>query len=262
MYKILIVWALSQEVNVIKHEIKKIGLKNIKTSFLTTWIGNYNLILNLTRFLEKNRDFNFVINIGVCWYKDDNKDLLQIARVFNLSNNKELIIPNLFDFGQLSSIACSEKIIYDSDSLDWEIYVDMESYGFEKALDSFALPRIILKVPIDKIWDETKNFDFDKASLLLQNNINYKLLFEKIESYLENKLLSQKNAHENPIFEKYKNYFWFTFSENEIFKKLYYRYSALINDDFNVYFENNKELGKKDFLKKMNSYLDWFLVKE
>jgi nucleoside phosphorylase len=32
-----------------------------------------------------------------------------------------------------------------------EKFVDMESYGFEMVCDSFSLPRIILKVPVDKI---------------------------------------------------------------------------------------------------------------
>ncbi len=56
MKKILIVWALSREINIVKEEIKKLELINIKTSFLTTWMGNYNMIINLTRFLE-NHDF-------------------------------------------------------------------------------------------------------------------------------------------------------------------------------------------------------------
>jgi hypothetical protein len=36
MYKILIVSAYSQELNIVKKEIKKLALKNLKTSFLTT----------------------------------------------------------------------------------------------------------------------------------------------------------------------------------------------------------------------------------
>jgi hypothetical protein len=261
MYKILVVWALSQEINIIKEQIKKLYFKNIKTSFLTTWIGNYNMILNLTRFLEKNPCFDFVINIWVCWYVDYTKDLLQIARIFNISNNKELIIPNLFNFWQLSSITCSEKIVYDSLNLDWENYVDMESYWFEKVCDSFVLPRIILKVPVDKIWLETKNFDFNKASILLKNNIDYKLLIDKIESYLDNTFTFQRNVVEKEKFEKYKIYFGFTFSENEIFKRLYYRYIALVNDDFNIYFDDNKELLKKNFLKELEKFLENFLVR-
>lgn len=261
MYKILIVWALSQEINVIKDEIKKLGLRNIKTSFLTTWIWNYNMILNLTRFLEKNKDFDFVMNIWVCGYINEKKDLLQIARIFNLSNKKELIIPHLVNYWELSSISTSEKVVYDKVDLDWEIYVDMESYWFEKVCDSFSLPRIILKIPIDRVWEETIKFDFNKAKDWLEKNIDYKLLFEKIISYLENTFTFQKIVHENLVFEKYKNNFWFTFSENEIFKRLYYRYLAFVNGDFEKYFDENKELEKREFLGVLEKYLGWFLIK-
>lgn len=271
MYKILIVWALSQEINVVKEQIKELWLINFKTSFLTTWIGNYNMILNLTRFLEKNDDFDFVINIWVCWHKENEKykekiinnkwEVIQVWRVFNLANQKELIIPNLIDFWKLSSIACSEKIIYNEDDLEWENYVDMESYGFEKVCDSFSLARIILKIPIDKVWIETKSFDFEKANNLLKNNIEYKLLFEKVYNYLENTFSKQRKIKEKNIIEKYKNNFWFTFSENEIFKRFYYRYLALVNNDFEDYFEENKNLKKTIFLKNLEEYLEKFLIK-
>lgn len=261
MYKILITWALSQELNIVKEEIKKLKLRNIKTNFLTTWIWNYNMVLNLTKFLDNNNDFDFILNIWVCGYKSIKRDLIQIWRIFNLSNSKELIIPNLIDFWYLSSIASSEKNIYDSDYLEWEEYVDMESYWFEKVCDSFSLPRIVLKVPVDKIWEETKKFDFEKANDLLHNNIDYKLLLKKIINYLEKTFSMQRVVNEKCFFENYKNIFWFTFSENEIFKRLYYRYIALVNNDFDKYYKKNNKLSKKDFLKKLDEDLKEFLVK-
>jgi hypothetical protein len=232
----------------------------LKTSFLTTWKGNYNTILNLTRFLEQNSDFDFVINIWVCWRKkslvsfsiEDN--YIQVARIFNLANNKELIVPHLIDFWELVSIACSEKIVYEEDDLLWENFVDMESYGFEKVWDSFSLSRIIIKVPVDKVWLETKNFDFQKAEILLKN-LNYKELFKKIISYLWNNVDFHKKIVEKEIFNEYKKYFWFTFSENEIFKKYYYKYLALIWNDFQNFFENNKNLNKKEFIKCLEKKL-------
>ena len=289
MYKILIVWALSQELNVVKEHVKNLAIRNVKTSYLSTWVGNYNMILNLTRFLEQNSDFDFVVNVWVCWYvkltqiktplnsslpakdwtriRGDEDQLfnrwnlvIQIARILNLSNNKELIIPKLFDFWELSSIASSEVVVYDENDLNWESYVDMESYGFEKVCDSFSLPRIILKVPVDKVGDETRNFDFQKAKTMLES-IDYKIFFEKIFNYLENTFSSHRNINEKEVFEKYKDYFWFTFSETEIFKRFYYRYLALVNDDFDIFFIDNKELSKKDFLKKLDEYLEWFLIK-
>ena len=261
MYKILIVSALSQEMNPIKEQIKKLELKNFKISFLTTWIWNYNMILNLTSFLEQNKDFDFIINIWVCWYSNKKIDFFQVWRSFNLSNNKELIIPHLIDFWNLESIACSESVIYNWEKLEWEDYIDMESYWFEKVCDSFRLPRMILKVPVDKVWEETKNFDFKKSTKFLKENIDYKKLLEKIENYLENTFSSQRKVKEKDIIENYKEYFGFTFSENEIFKRFYYRYNALVKEKFDIYFEENKNSNKKEFLNGLRDYLDWFLVK-
>jgi len=251
--KILIVCALSAELNNIKEIVKNLGLRDIKLSFFTTWMGNYNTILNLTRFLENN-SFDFIINIWVCGYKTEKIEAFQVARIYNLANLKEVIVPNLIDFLSLQSIACSDKIIFDSLLIWDENFVDMESYGFEIVCDSFKIPRIILKIPVDKIWEETKNFDFEKASTFLKQNIDYKLLFEKISIYLE-------NGEEKIDFEKYFKDFNFTFSEKEIFKKLYFRYKSLVWNDFEKYFEENNKVNKKLFLKWLEEFLDDFLVK-
>jgi len=57
----------------------------------------------------------------------------------------------LIDFLSLESIACSEKIVTDNAILKEENFVDMESYGFEMVCDSFKIPRVLLKIPVDKI---------------------------------------------------------------------------------------------------------------
>ena len=259
MKKILIVWALSQELNSIKKEIKKLTLKNIKLSFLTTWIWNYNMILNLTKFLENEDNFDFIINIWVCWYTDIKEGFIQIWRVFNLANNSESIIPNIIDYWNLVSIVSSEQIIYNAELLWWEKFVDMESYWFEKVCDSFKIPRMILKVPIDKIWNETKNFDFKKAEKFLQENIDYENLFNKISKYLE------KNKSENKDLSKYNNYFSFSFTQKVIFEKLFNKYETLTWLDFEKYFyeyiRNLEELQNtkqeaKEFLWNLDKYLE------
>lgn len=253
MKNILVVCALSAELNEIKQILKDAKFRDIKISFFTVWMGNYNTILNLTRFLENN-SFDFVVNIWICWYKDKKIDAFQVARIYNLSNSKEVIVPNLIDFLNLESIACSEKIVTDNNILKEEKFVDMESYGFEMVCDSFNIPRILLKIPVDKVWDETKNFDFEKAKDYLSNNIDYKTMLEKISLYLE-------KQQEKIDFEKYFDIFNFTFSEKEIFKKLYYRYKSLIWSDFDTYFEENKLLNKKLFLKWLEEFLELYLIK-
>ena len=92
---------------------------------------------------------------------------------------------------------------------------------------------------------------------------NWWELFEKITKYLENTFFSGKWKYKQhiDIFKVYNEHFSFTFSELEIFKRLYYRYMALINKDFNDFYKDHKDLDKKKFLKKLEKYLDKFLVK-
>ena len=236
--KILLVTALSQELNSIKSEIKKLKIPNLKVSYSSTWMGNYNMILNLTRFLEQNWDFDY-------------KDFFQVIRIFNFSNKKELIVPHLINFWDFESIFCSEKVVFDSEILWEEQFVDMESFGFELVCDSFSLSRAIFKVPVDKIWTETKNFDFSLASSYLREKIDYKKLFEEILKYLE-------KIPEKQDFDKYFSEINFTFSQKEIFKKLFFKYKALVSDNFESYFEENKSLQKEKFLKNLENFLDKF----
>lgn len=247
MYNILIVSALSLESKFIKNEIKNLDLKNIKTSFLVSWVWNYHTILNLTKYLKEN-NFDLILNIWVCGYKNFNKDFIQIWRIKNSSDDREIIIPNIIDFWDLESIFCSEKVIYDSYELWEENFVDMEAYGFELVCNNFEVPRIILKIPVDKIWIETKNFDIKKAKIYLSKNINYKLLFEKIEKYLNS--LDSNNIWieiKNKILSHYK----FSFSENFILEKLVNKFIILELWDIDIFFEKNKNLNKKDFLRKL-----------
>lgn len=253
MKNILIVTALSQELKVAKSKIRDLSFKNIKISFLSVWKGNYNTILNLTRYLEWNWSIDFIINLWVCWYSDYKKDLIQVWRIYNLSNKKELIIPIFFEFSDLESIASSEEEIYKTIDLD-ENFVDMESYWFELVCDSFLLPRIILKVPVDKIWEETINFDYKYAISLLENNIDYEKLLEKIYDYLS-------SLEKEEDLSKYFVYYKFSFSEREIFKKLYNKYVSLLWNDFDIFFEKNNQMWKKEFLNYLKIYLEDFIVK-
>ena len=159
------------------------------------------MIFNLTKFLDEKSQksdffwYDFIINIWVCWFKKNwelkienwkiKDDFIQIWRIFNLTTKKEILVPIFFEFWPIKSIACSENIVYEKNVLWEENYVDMESFAVEFVADKFKIPRIILKVPVDEVWDETKNFDFEKALKLLEGNIDYKLLIEKIREYLK-----------------------------------------------------------------------------
>lgn len=243
MYKILITAALAQELKTIKSNITK-EKNHIKIDYLSTWVWNYNTILFLTKHLKEN-NYDFVINIWICWYIKDNKPF-QVARIINLNNNKELISPIGFKFLKLDSIACSESIIYNEVDLNWEKYVDMESFWFEMVCDNFKVPRIILKVPYDKIWSkETIDFKKDKALEKLEQ-INFEKLLKEILNFLK------KYKKEEIDLSKYEIYYKLSFAEKLIFEKLYYRYTSLTWKDFEKYFEKNKDFTKKEFMNKLS----------
>ncbi len=253
MPKVLITAATPPELKTVKSEIKKLRFNKLDFDFLTTWIWNYETIFSLTKYLENNTP-DFIINIWVCWYKEKKEDLIQISRIYNLSLKKEILPPIFFTFSIPKSIASSEKIVYKWTKLWDENFVDMESYAIELISQKYQIPRIILKVPIDKIWEETKNFDYKKALELLQKNINYKELVEKIQKYLsENK--------QNSSIENYSSKFPFTFSEKIIFQKLYFKYKSLTQKNFKTFYEKNKDLNKKQFLTKLEKHLENFIIK-
>lgn len=249
MYKILFVSALQKELNVVKQEIHQLSLQNIKTSFFCSGMGNYKTILSLWEYLREKEKFDFIVNIWVCWYRDTKQSMIQVARIYNLANKKETIPPVVFEFAHLSSIACSELPIFDSDVLEWEWYVDMESYGFELVCDQMKLPRILLKVPVDRVWEETRNFDIKKAEELLKNSIDYEKLLSKISHYLSTKKTEVD-------YEKYFSQMEFSFAEKEIFKKLYHRFIALEAGNFDAYFSEYKGVTKKAFLSELINYLE------
>ncbi len=261
MKKILFVSALSAELKIIKQEIKKLNIskKNLEISFFECGMGNYKTILNLTRFLEKN-NFDFIVNIWVCGYVEKYEKLIQIWRIKNLANLKELIVPHFFEFSTIESIISSEKIIYDISSIPLgEIergffFVDMESYWFELVCNSFNISRIILKVPVDKIWEETKKFDFEKAKKFLRENIDYKNLVEKIENFLNKRNnLNLLNEKQEEIKQKVLNNYKWTFSEKIILEKEINRFIVLELGNLQIFFEENRNLNKKEFLNKLKN---------
>lgn len=249
MYKILFVSALAAELKVIKQEIKQYQNKNISIDFFEHGMGNYNTILKLTQKLCENK-YDFVVNIWVCGYTNIEKpDLIQVARSQNLANKKEILYPIVLEFAPLYSIACSEVAVIDPKWIWENNFVDMESYGFEKVCESFQVARISLKVPVDNIGEETKNFDVEKAKKYLSEHIDYQDLIQKIQDYLE-KLPKKYNP------EQYFEFYNFTFSEKIIFEKWYYKFISLFTwEDFENFFQENKHLEKKKFLETLKNKL-------
>ena len=143
----------------------------MKIDFFSSGIGNYNTILELTKKLSEKK-YDFVINIWVCGYTNIEKpNLIQVARSQNLANKKEILYPIVLEFAPLYSITCSEVAVFVPELLWENNFVDMESYGFEKVCESFQVARISLKIPVDNIGEETKNFDIVRYVQILSQII-------------------------------------------------------------------------------------------
>ena len=186
--KILIVCATPWELKTVKSQIKSLNLKTkLQIDYLCTGMGNYAMIFALTKYLTQHaQEEFFLVNIWVCGYYTSSipPKFLQIWRIKNLATSKELLPPLPFLFGEVASIYSSERPITSWD-FNWEGFVEMESWGFELVADQFRFPRLLLKVPCDKVGEETLNFDRTLALSKLAQGINYQDLIQKILSRAE-----------------------------------------------------------------------------
>lgn len=254
MYKILFVSALTAELKVVKNEVKKCSHKSLKVDFFEHGMWNYNTILKLTQKLAEDK-YDFIINIWVCGHNLENpKKVIQVARSYNIANNKEILYPIMLQSADLESIACSETPVYEYTLLWDNSYVDMESYWFEKVSESFQVARISLKVPVDKVGEETKSFDIVKAKKLLEENINYQEILDKIIWYLDSLPIKHN-------LEKYLEHYNFTFSEKIIFEKWYFKFISLfIWEKFDDFFNKYSHESKKKFLELLKQKLDTYTI--
>lgn len=247
---VLFVCALPIELKAIKEVVKNLNLIDFKIDFLISWVWSYNTIYSIKDYLTKNQKPDFVINIWVCWTinKKVFNDFFQVYRIKNSSNNREILTPIYIKFLPLKSILSSEKIITNKIEMLEENFVDMESFWIDFICTKEKIPFVIIKKVFDEVWEKSKDVNVEEIKSDLEN-FNYKDLILQIWKWLEkNKKII--NLNEN-VLKFYKDYFRFTFSELEKFKKSYNKLIAY-NNDFKDFFEENKLLNKKEFLKKLD----------
>lgn len=149
---------------------------NLDIHYLCTGIGNYKTIFTLTQFLTQHQasDF-FLLNIGVCGYMSQSTPppCIQIGRTKNLHTQKELLPPLALQYAPIASIYCSEVPVVERPYPEKEGFVDMESWAVEVVAEQFKIPRLLLKVPIDKVGKATIDFDKNFAIAQLAKNIDY-----------------------------------------------------------------------------------------
>ena len=180
--KILVCAATWWEMKIIKNNIKNLNLIWLSVSFLTTGIWNYETIFSLTNYLltHKEETPDLILNIWVCGYVWEKLELVQIARIINASTGKESIVPVPQIIAPVNTCLCSETPVYEK-NLDEENYiVDMESWAIDYVGQKFQIPRILIKIPVDQVWEETLAFDRDQALEILEKNIDWKKFLESI----------------------------------------------------------------------------------
>lgn len=211
MKNILIVCATGKEANVVKSMVKPLCIKDLNIQFFVCGMGMYETIFSLTKYLscspspslnppafghplytkgDQERAIDFVVNIGVCGYTDKKEKVIQVGRIVNAVTGKEMLVPIFVQFAPIKSIWCSDKPTLNpsliKEGLD---YVDMESWAVEYVCDKFKIPRMILKVPVDKVGDPQPPLRgllyFKEAERLLKENVEYRKLINSIDDHLK-----------------------------------------------------------------------------
>lgn len=209
-------------------------------------IGNIKTSIQLTHALAL-KSYDIVINIWVCGYKTEKESCIQIVRTLYTPTNKEALVPQFIEYAPIRTIVCSETPVYNPNELPQYNYVDMESYAVENVCEYLRIPRLILKVPVDKIGAETRNFDTQKAQQQLRENIDMELLMKKISSYLS----SLPKKYDSSL---YQEHFRWTETERHILEYEIQKFVTLSDEDFHTFFQKHAGENKKDFLKKLKDY--------
>ncbi len=178
--KVLVCAATWGEMKTIKTNIKNLNLIWLSVSFLTTGIWNYETIFWLTNYILTNKEEkpDIILNIWVCGYVWEKKDVVQVARIINASTGKENIVPIPKVIVPVSSCWCSETPVYEKTLNEDNYVVDMESFAIDYVGQKFQIPRILIKIPVDQVGDETLAFDRHQALELLEKNIDWKKMME------------------------------------------------------------------------------------
>lgn len=247
MKKILFIVALPQELKIIKEEIKPLK-SSFKVDFLLSWVWNYNVIYALKDHIFNKWKPDFIINIWVCWAKNETFfNFFQVYRIKNNSNNREIICPNYLKFLPLKSILSSERIITEKKDLQDEDFVDMESYWVDFICNREEIPYLIIKKPFDLIWENSKKVDLKELQNSLKN-FNYLELFEKIENFFNDNKKENYDKEISILKEKLR----LTFSETEMLKK-YINKEISFWESFSDIFEKLIHLDKEYFLELVKS---------
>lgn len=247
MKKILLTAALPLEMMALKNALKKTPQTDFDFEFLIVWAGNISATFELTQYLLKNSDIDFVLNIGICGKKmEANTDMFLAYRSKNLANNREVVHPLYLDFPYVESLASSEKIITDEADLWDEKYVDMESVGIEFPCNRLKIPYAIFKIPFDSVSENS--LKVDKSDIITSlENINFWEIFSALQEFFKQNTPKVDFGDINIWKEKFS----LTFTEFEMLKKSLNREIAFgkSEDEILKNLENMTKQEVREFIK-------------
>lgn len=183
MVRLLVLAATGPEMKVVKTQISQLRIPRLDVKYFTTGVGIHATIFSVTKMLSTTPaedQFDMILNIWVCGYTEEKPAFIQVWAVINVHTHKESIIPIPCLVWPIARIGSSDVPVLTKDTSD---YYDMESFAIDYVAQQFQIPRILVKVPVDRIWAETINFDFKKALEALSENIDYRDMIEKIMNY-------------------------------------------------------------------------------
>lgn len=160
---VLVTSATAQELHIIKSEIRNKRLENTKIDYLICWVGIDATIFSLTQKMTQNQ-YDLVVNIGVCGAKvPPQHSCVQVARIVRRETDKEALVPVVKALAPLATFLCSEQPTLSFEWYEECDFADMESRWVEYVCQQFKVPRVLLKVPVDCVGEETLKFDRQKA---------------------------------------------------------------------------------------------------
>lgn len=251
---VLIIAALPSELASIKKECKNNNIPGLKLKFFLSWVWNYNTIYNLKNHIDHLENTpDFIINIWLCGkITKASSSFFQVYRIFWAANQKESLCPIYINFLKKESILSSEKVITNEKNMQWENYVDMESYAIDLVATQEKIPYVIIKKPFDSVSEKSKSINIKLYQDCL-SDLKYHELFKSILAFLQNHEDAEEILRSHYLRQTLELY-TFTFSEKEIWKKWYARCIALWWN-YENFLNENKRLTKNNFLKTLGIYI-------
>jgi len=171
-----IICALKAEAQAFKeyYKLKKISYENITffqnedITLFTTGLSNATMQKNLTLFLshfELKKD-DKIINIGIC-AAPKSYEVGELCFVSTIVYNNEKFLLNNKNYNTITSLDCPA-------TKEYSTFVDMESFGFYKALERKEVQKFMFKVVSDHFEPQNVTKDFAK-----------KIVFKKIAQIME-----------------------------------------------------------------------------